>query len=332
MRQQAGGTAGTGSVPAVSRVDFRRPTGFTRDAVRKLAAVHELLARRVSTGWGTQLRSVVHLEEIGVDQATYDEYVASMPSPNVLSIVDVDPLPAPVLVELNTQLALTLVDRLLGGIGEPPSGTARRLTEVETALLGQLLRDVVEGIEEALAGHGSAGASLRAIEYNPQLVQVAAPSAPVVSLTYRVTISQGIATEGLLTVCYPTGAATPLLGELATEDGQVPPAGTSATGPDHRLAERLEHAVTEVRGRLRPTAVRARDLHAIQPGDVLRLSHRVDEPVDVLMGDTEVATAHIGRRGRRLALQFTGAPSGIEHGADAVPPGDVHPPTKDAQP
>jgi flagellar motor switch protein FliM len=46
------------------------------------------------------------------------------------------------------------------------------------------------------------------------------------------------------------------------------------------------------------------ELAIIQPGDVIRLEHRVDEPVIGRLGGTEIFTARAGRHGRRRAVQI----------------------------
>ena len=297
--------------PLVSRVDFRRPSGFTRDAVRNLAAVHELLTRRIATGWGAQLRAVVQLEEVGVDQVTYQEYLASMPSPNTLALVEIPPLPAPVIIELNTQLALTLVDRLLGGRGANVSqlGAVRRLTEVETSLLSYLLGHVTAGLGEALGPATDGTPRLVGIEYNPQLVQIAAPSDRVVLLTYRVSITQGLSTEGLLTVCYPSAAATPLLESVGGPSRHEEGSEAQDTAPDGVLVDRLHDVPVDLRVRLAASQVPAADLQALRVGDVLRLDHRVDQPMVVTVGEAPVGLAHLGRRASRRAIQLASPPA-----------------------
>ncbi len=294
----------------MSRVDFRRPSGFTRDAVRNLAAVHELLTRRVATGWGAQLRAVVQLEEVGIDQVTYQEYLASMPTPNTLALVELPPLPAPVIVELNTQLSLTLVDRLLGGRGTNvvQLSTVRRLTDVETALLSHLMTHVTGGLAEALAPAIAEPPRLLGIEYNPQLVQVAAPSDRVVLLTYRLGITQGLTAEGLLTVCYPSATATPVLEAVGGQPHQGDRSDDIASAPDTSLVARLEDVPVDLRVGLAPSRVGAADLEALRVGDVLRLDHRVGQPIIVSAGGTPVAHGHVGRHGARLAVQLGAAP------------------------
>lgn len=291
----------------VSSFDFRRPGAFSRDVVRSLAAVHELFGRRLSTGWGAALRAAVQIEEVAVDQATYGDFLASMPTPNALAAIRLDPLPGQIILEMSVEMALMLVDRLLGSaasvIGTP--STARRLTDVESVLLRQLLNGAVDGVTEALSSIVEVDGVLESVEYNPQLVQVAAPTDRVVLLTYRVVMSQGFRGDGLVTLCYPVQTLTPIVDRVLKarhaggEDGEH-------AGPaiDPVWAARVASVGVELTARLNETAVPAADLAALEIGDVLRLDHRIDQPLTLRVGDTEISRGHVGRRGRRLAVQL----------------------------
>lgn len=312
-------SAGSRSHAPVTPYDVRATETVGRDLVRNLSAVHELYARRTSTTWGGRLGAVVKMDEVAVDQATYDDFVSSMPTPNVLALVAIDPLPQPVVIELSNELALTLVTRLLGGglTGGQPGGS-RRLTDVETNVLGHLLEDTVTALADALHPLGATGGRLLHVEHNPQLAQVVAPGDRVVLLTYDVVLSQGARGSGLLTLCYPHDAVLPLFEALQAQQATAGPA--DATAPtDPEIRRRVEEVPLDLRARLRSGPVRARDLAGLQPGDVLQLEHRAGEPAIVTTGGLTVCEAHLGQRGRRRALQLATAPSEVLPAADLLP-------------
>jgi flagellar motor switch protein FliM len=287
-----------------TKYDFRRTEAFNRDAVRSLQAAHELFTRRVASAWGSSLRALVQLDPIGVDQVPYDAYIRSMPNPNVLAVLGVPPLPGSVVCELNPQLAVALVDRLLGGRatlgGEPVE--PRRPTDLETALLSDLIGQLAAALTETLAAVPGCKAVVEGVEYNPQLVQVVPPSDTVLVLSYRLGVSQGINAEGLLTVCYPASTVMPLVDRL-----QQQRTGTSgsAARPDRGevVARQLAGVALPVTITFNPSRVAAADLASLAEGDVLRLDQRVGDPVLATVAGHAVLEGHLGRRGRRLAFQ-----------------------------
>ena len=288
------------------RFDFRRPSKFGREHVRVLEVAHEVFARRFAMGLGTALRALVQVEPISIDQVSYDDYTRSMPNPNVLAVIGLPPLPGGAVLELNVQLALQLVDRLLGGRGSPVE--LRRPTELETYLLRDVMQLGVNAIGSAMAPLLEASPTLGTIEFNPQLVQVAAPSDMVLLLSFRLSVSQGVQTEGLLTLCYPSGTLAPVLDRLVSQLSADRPVDADDDDEACRrlLMGHLLDAPMTLSARLDDTTMTAGELAALQVGDVIRFDHRAGHPVRGSVGGHDVLDGHLGRRGRRLALQVQG--------------------------
>lgn len=302
--ESSGLIGGPGKSTEPTRFDFRRPSKFGREPVRRLEVAHEVFSRRIASAWGSALRALVQLEPLGVDQVSYDDYIRSMPTPSVLATAGLAPLPGAVVIELNAQLGLVLVDRLLGG-GVPTGGArsteVRRPTQLETLLLRDLLQHPVQALEEALGPIVGTSAEFLGVEYNPQLVQVATPSDMVLLMSYRVTITQGSQAEGMLTVCYPAPTIMPVLEQLTTQSWMDGPAG-DPSGRDS-VGARLDDVNIVLRAGLRETPVAARDIVALRVGDVLRLDHGASEAVHCRVEGVTVLHGHLCRRGRRLAVQ-----------------------------
>lgn len=326
----------------VAAFDFRRPSLLSREDVRGVENAHEVFTRRLATRWSSRLRAMVQVDPIGVDQALYDDYLRSMPNPNVLGTVALPPLPGAAILELNNQMALLLVDRMLGGAGAGLaswSDLSRRPTDLEEALVRDLLGEAATALSEAL--HAVAdSAELRGVDHNPQQVQAVAPSDMVVVLTYQVTVSQGVDCEGLLSVCYPAATLRPVL-EHFHESLQGTPLGEGLDEATARQAlhARLQDVSVDLSVSLRDSDVAAGDLARLRVGDVLRLDHPVGHPVVGRVGGAPVLSGHVGRRGRRMALQVADwwspvsqtDPAGTPHGAHgAGAPDNAGPQRRDA--
>jgi flagellar motor switch protein FliM len=241
--------------------DFRRPSKFSREHVRGLEVSHQVFARRLASGIGSALHALVQVEAVAIDQLTYDEYIRSLPNPDVVVVVGLPPLPIAVVVECSTALALQLVDRMLGGQGVPVP--LRRPTELETYLVRDLMQHAVGALGETLESL-VAQPELSSVEYNPHLVQVTAPSDMVLLLTYEISVSPGAECEGLLTLCYPAATLQPVLDRLSTQMW----AGDSEESDDPTsratMAYRLSEVPVSLTARLADSRVSARDLRALR--------------------------------------------------------------------
>ncbi len=286
--------------------DFRRPSKFARDHIRSIEATHELFARRFAGLLTQALRAVVHVEPIAVDQITYEDYIRSMANPTVLGLLDLAPLPGTVVIELSTQMALTLVDRLLGGPGRPVP--LRRPTDLELSLVRTVLEHATTSLHETFDSVLEVTPTLGAIELNPHFVQAVAPSEMVLLLTYQISMAAGQRTDGLLTLCYPFSTLQPALDRVEAQawddPGEGDPAALAAGA--QLVRDHLPGVAVEVVVQLQPSAVPALDIATLRPGDVLRLEHRVGDPAIGLVDGEGVLEGHLGRLGRRLALQVSG--------------------------
>lgn len=293
-------------VASTSDFDFRRPSKLGRDVSRSLELAHETFARRVSTGWGAELRAYVQVEPAGIAQLPYDDVIRSMPSPHLVVTAAVPPLAGSIVLELDLQLGMLLVDRLLGGEDDGRVGTPRRPSDVEVELLGHLASHAVLALAEVTAPMGAVDPRVAAVDVNPQLVQVAAPSDPTLMVSFAVTVSGPVAAHGTLSVIYPGQVQTQLLEHLASSRGgdqtehRIEPAAAEG------LLASLGAAAVDVAVRLHDSPVTARQLHALQVGDVLRLDHRVGRPALGVVDGTAVLEVHLGRRGPRRAAQVEG--------------------------
>ncbi len=307
-------TAPASSVDRCEPYDFRGTAKFGREQVRALQVAHEAFARRVASLLGAQLRGLVQVEPMGIEQVTFDDYVRSTPTPAVLGVIDCQPLPAPVVIDLDISLALSVVDRMLGGDGRPTA--VRRPTDLESDLLRDVLGGPMQALGSTLEAYAEVQPQLAALEDNPQLLQVAGPADLALVLTFRVAIVQGAQAEGVLTLCYPVAALEPIVEQLSRGPGQDEPHG-DGTSP---LAPLLADTRLDMRVRLGAAQVSAAALAALEPGDVIRLDVDPDEPAVASVGGREVALGHIGRRGRRLALLVRAARPDLVGPADAEPP------------
>jgi flagellar motor switch protein FliM len=290
-----------------AQFDFRRPSKFAREHIRSIEATHELFARRFAGLLTQALRAIVHVEPLAVDQITYEDYIRSMGNPTVLGMLELAPLPGTVVLELSTQMALTLVDRMLGGPGRPVA--LRRPTDLELSLVRTLLDHAATSLHETFDTVLQVTPSLGAIELNPHFVQAVAPSEMVLLLTYQISMTAGRRTDGLLTLCYPFSTLQPALDRLEAQGWEGQPS-TSETPEQPAGAEflrdHLPGVAVEMVVQLQPSAVPALDVATLRPGDVLRLDHRVGEPAIALVDGEQVLEGHLGRLGRRLALQVSG--------------------------
>ena len=73
-----------------------------------------------------------------------------------------------------------------------------------------------------------------------------------------------------------------------------------------RLHEHLGETPVSVSAQFRPVELTADEVVKLSVGDVIPLSHPLDEPLTLVVGGTPTHRARIGRKNRRLAVQIEG--------------------------
>src|SRR5207249_4785208 len=121
----------------VKRYDFRRPDKLSKDHLRSIRVLHESFARLLASSLTSYVRTNVQVRLARVEQVPYEDYISSLPKPTILYVMTMAPLPGQAVTQVDLPLARAIVDRLLGGPGEPNTQEAE-LTEIETALLSTL--------------------------------------------------------------------------------------------------------------------------------------------------------------------------------------------------
>lgn len=297
------------SAASITSVDFRRPSRIGRDAVVALETTHDAFARRLSTAWSSSSFAAIEIEHVATDQLSIDDFVRSLPVPTALATLRVGVLGANAFLQVDLPFALLFVERLLGGMGDPAIGAvARRPTELETALLThELFGPAVIAVDEALRDLGDESSSLVAVETIPQPLQLGSPGELLLLLTYRVELRGELPAQGLVTLAYPVA---PLVGHLdRLLLGSNPADEGEAVASRAMMTAALLATEVDVRVRLGDGTIAAAALASLAPGDVLRLDHGVERPAELVCDERSIGTAHLGKRGRRLAVQVVVAPS-----------------------
>jgi flagellar motor switch protein FliM len=191
-----------------------------------------------------------------------------------------------------------VVDRLLGGPGglDQPN---RPLSEIEVGLVRQLIQRIVGELTYAFDSLTPLNPAIGSLESDPQFLQIAPPSEPVIVSELSLRIGDQVGTS---TLCIAFATLQPALDALTAT--QV----THRTEKDElasRKVERQLNAVTlELSVAFQVVTITSSELLALAVGDVLPLNHPVAQPLAVLADGVQVGAAVPGSHGQHLACQI----------------------------
>lgn len=281
--------------------DFRRQSTLSREHVRTMQIVQETFARGFSTLLASQLRAVANVTVTSIEQLTYDEYVREVPNPTYIAMLSLPPLSGAAILQLPLNVAYCAVELMLGGKGYPEQPN-RAFTDLEFQLIRYVVEQSLLDLRYALEPVVVTEPSIAGQESNPQFAQIAAPTDMVIIVGYDVAIDQ---LHGRATMCIPFSSLQPYLDALSASSLHGTQQGDLAISKQ-RVHTHLMEAPVEVSARFRPVEMSANDITQLQVGDVLPLSHPVDQPLTLTVDDHPTFAATIGRRNRRMAVRVEG--------------------------
>jgi flagellar motor switch protein FliM len=285
----------------VQEIDFRRPTKFPRDLVRRLEHAHESFCRTASSGLSAELRTSFELAVAGSEQLPYGTAMAETDQDSLLAILNVKPLDTEVALLVEMPLALRLVDRLLGGGGKPREVVPDSLTDLEVVIVKRAVQSLVEPLSATWLDLADVHFDIDSMQTSPMTFQLVPPSEPVLMLHLEARI------DGLVSpivMCMPYRSVEPIVTKLEHRhfSGQV---------GDPADARKVRAAISGIDVELRVEAgavdMKVSEVLDMAVGDVIRLRRPADKGMVVYAGDVPTYVATPGRNGNARAVQIRNA-------------------------
>ena len=280
--------------------DFRRPDKFSKDQVRTLQMIHETFARLTTTSLAAQLRSLVQVHVVSVDQLTYEEFTRSIPSPTTLGIVNMDPLKGSAIIEIDPAITFSIIDRLFGGKGETLKNN-RELTDIEMSVIEGILVRLLGNLRESWSNMTDLRPRLGNIETNPQFAGIVPPNTMVILTTFDTKIGD---VEGMLNFCIPYITIEPIISKLSAQYWYSAVNTNITTEHINFIKDQISDIKLTIIAQLAETTLSFSEVSKLKVGDVIRFDTNVKSDVDVFIGRNVKFKAKAGIFGPRRAVQF----------------------------
>ena len=284
----------------VTLYDFKRPNRVSKEQLRAFRGVHDKMARSLSSQISSIMRSIVEIQLHSVDQMTYGEFLMSLPNPTSFNVFSVKPLEGNGILEINPSIAFPMLDRLLGGKGEP-FDASREFSDIELSLFDTILRVMMSTLKEAWGPVMEVYPTIESKESSPNVVQIVAQNEIVVMVVMEIIIGHS---SGMMNICYPVIALEPILPKLASRDLMLNETN-SKKSRNAELQVLLGGAKVDLEANLGNADLTLGDVLELQTGDVLRLSSAADDIVTVSVDGKERFRGEIGLRRFRKSISIT---------------------------
>ena len=285
----------------VKDYDFARPAKFSKEHLRTLEIIFEHYGRLLATNLPVYLRKNVQVEVMNSEALTYSEFSNALSNPVVLGITNFAPLPGSIVLELAPNLAFAMIDRMLGGQGAPLE-RPREFSEIELAIMERIFNSCVELLRVPWENVVEITPRLERIETNSQFAQIISPSEMIALVTLSITIGD---VDGLMNICLPYVCLEDVIDKLNTKYWF----STMQDKEDGSYEEAIEMLISKanipIRALLGKSTISVNDFANIQVGDVIRLDTKVEDELNIYVGNIRKFTALPGSTGDKYAVRIT---------------------------
>lgn len=285
----------------VKNYDFKRPSKFSKEHLRTLVIIFDHYARLLSTDLPAYLRKNVSIEVMNSEAVTYSEFSNALSNPVILGIVDFAPLQGNIIIELAENIGYTIIDRMLGGSGAPLEKT-RDFSEIELSILERIMNVCTNLLKEPWQSVLPLEPRLERIETNSQFAQIISPNEMTSIITMNIKIGN---VEGLMNVCIPYACVEELIDKLNTKFWYSN-IKTQDKKVYHDVIETaISRASIPIRAILGKSTISVTDFVNIQKGDIIRLNTKIEDELEVYVGNVKKFTGLPGSSNESYAVRVT---------------------------
>ena len=289
------------STVKIKDYDFARPAKFSKEHLRTLEIIFENFGRLVSSNLPAYLRKNVQIDVMNSEAVTYSEFSNALSNPVLLGIVNFAPLNGNILIELASNLGFTIIDRMLGGLGDPLD-KPREFSEIELSVLERIFTILVDLLRDPWENVIEIHPRLERIETNSQFAQIISPSEMIAIITINMSIGN---VEGLMNVCLPFMTLEDIMDKLNTKYWFSTMQSKDADNYTEFIETAINKAQIPIRALLGRSSISVMDFINLQIGDIIRLDSHIDEELDVYVGNIVKFKALPGSGADNYAVKVT---------------------------
>ena len=285
----------------VKNYDFARPSKFSKEHLRTLEIIFEHFGRLLATNLPAYLRKSVNVDIVNSEVVIYSEFSNALSNPVLLGVVSMKPLAGNMVMEMASNLGFAIVDRLLGGTGAALD-KERDFSEIELTIIERIFSICVNLLKEPWENVIKVTPRLERIETNSQFAQIISPTETIAIITINLKIGD---VEGLMNVCLPYTLLEPVMDKLNTKFWFSNMQEKDPTMYGEVIENVISKTKVPIKAILGESKVNVSDFVNIQIGDIIKIDKKVDQELDVYVGNIKKFNALPGYFEDKYAVRIT---------------------------
>ncbi len=285
----------------VRNYDFSRPTKFSKEHLRTLEIMFEHYGRLIQTNLPVYLRKNVQVTVASSETVAFSEFTNALSNPVVLGIVNFAPLNGTIIIDLATNLAYATLDRMLGGSAIPLAKT-RDFSYIELTIIQKIMIMMTQLLRDPWKNVIDITPVLDRIETNSQFAQVIAPGDMIAIVTLNLKVGD---VEGYINVCLPFFTLEDVMDKLNTKYWFSTMQKENDENYENYIEAMIRKVDIPVKAVLGTSTISVADFLNLQVGDCIRLDTKVENDMNIYVGNIRKFTALPGANKDSYAVRIT---------------------------
>jgi len=282
--------------------DFRLPNRISKTQLRTIRNIHENFAESLSSFLVTKLQTVVNIKVNSIDQIYYSEYMLSVPNPACLYTFQIKHTDIKGILELNADLALTLVDRLLGGNGSSKK-QSNNITLIEQKVLQVIVEKVMLDLKKTWQIIDNMDFVIDRFEPDIDFVQLTSPNESVLLISFEFSFGEE---SYLMNLCFATFAFDSILAKMSSQKlSSSRPTKNTGKPTKELLSKHLNNTFVPINVELGKSSISIKDLADLKKGDVIVLDNKIHDEHVVRVYNKVLFYGHPGISNNHKAIKIT---------------------------
>ena len=284
---------------SVDAYDFRNPVLLTEAELRPVKIRHEQFIHCVAARLSLFLRMDFLLKMGQLFTIPYRKFVESIPNPSYISMFQVEQLSGVGVFALTPRLAMTMIDRILGGEGQTVKDE-RYLTEIEITLIEDVINIVLEEWCRQWEDVLELNAIITGSENSGRFLQTSPQDSIVLVITMECNFGDF---SEQVQLALPYNMIEPVIKKLQEKERRD--TGYREKKDDAQWRDAYADVDIPVFADWEAFELTLRDLVNLRPGDVLELPREIIEQTRISLMDTPRFVGEIGLEGQYTAVKVT---------------------------
>lgn len=291
---------GSATDKQVRPYDFKRPKLVSKEIMRALRNVHELLSRNLDRIFTDSLNRKVDVTLRDIDEVIFSEFLRELEVPTALFLFNIEELGDWALMELDPSFCLYCIERQSGSraqAAKPP----RALTRIEERVISRIVDKIFQELSHVWSPYLDITILNYVYESKPANMRTISSHVPGIVIRYEIRIDT---LKVPFKICYPYA----LLKEQMNHTFHEPDNTPRPKQMDSRQKKAFEGYLKQVQLPLKvilgKSKISMKELIQIEEGDVIKLDQTIDEPLDVFINGTRKMVGYPGNRGGNRAVKI----------------------------